>query len=133
MARLTRRIAGSVNPGSSNQLKTPPRMAHINRVVFNICRGSVGSVLAFSHSFALRRMYIKIPRIPRSPKSPNQYKPSNQIKGMKGFPHQVCGEGPDEGPIVVAGKRELSEDASISEKLDEGEDDAMEDFFGLDD
>jgi hypothetical protein len=68
-----------------------------------------------------------------SPKSPNQYKPSNKIKGAKGFPHQVCGEGPDESPIIVAGKRELSEDASISEKLEEGDDDAMEDFFDLDD
>ena len=66
-----------------------------------------------------------------SPKSPNQYKPSNQMSMPIGG--MVSGPGPDEGPLVVAGKRELSEDASISEKLDEGDDDAMEDFFGLDD
>ncbi len=68
-----------------------------------------------------------------SPKSPGGYKPSNKLAGMPPGAQQVCGEGPDEGPMIVAGKRELSEDASISEKLDEGDDDAMEDFFGLDD
>ena len=68
-----------------------------------------------------------------SPKSPRAYKPSNKLAGMPPGAQQVCGEGPDEGPLVVAGKRELSEDASISEKLDEGDDDAMEDFFGLED
>jgi len=68
-----------------------------------------------------------------SPKSPSQYKPSNQVKGGAMGPNQVCGEGPDQSPIIVAGKRELAEDASISEKLDEGDGDVIEDFFGLDD
>jgi hypothetical protein len=67
-----------------------------------------------------------------SPKSPGDYRPSNQWAGGENN-RMVCGEGPSEGPMIVAGKRELSEDASISEKLDEGDDDAMEDFFDLED
>jgi hypothetical protein len=68
-----------------------------------------------------------------SPKSPRGYKPSNQLAGVRPGPQQVSGEGPDQGPMIVAGKRELSEDASVSEKLDEGDEDAIEDFFDLDD